>query len=229
MSSDLTLVWISNHHLYHVIARHSLVSAQKIKTELAHLAQSDDILDDESISRTGRPNPADNSVVVQRSLEMLERQDQCLAEAVVFAALAVEAFINYYAVKKSSLSYFKKYLDGLNPRQKWLLIPATFNPGKGLNPEREPFKSLIALVEARNSLVHAKPKRAVHVDGKGDFQTVPLADGRYHGPSLDKAEKCVDSVRRLVMALRAIDPAVQVDWLDEDRPDRLYFNLPGST
>lgn len=220
------LVWISNHHLYYVIAKRNLVSAQGLQKEISKFNISDEEFDAEFIARTGRPDPDGKAVAIQRSVEMLENQDQHLTEAVIFAALAIEAFINFYAVKKSSKSYYDNYFDTLTVIQKWLLIPKIFNPGKGLDPGREPVQSLSNLVRARNSLVHAMPITRVRTDSKGKIYAEPLTKGRYGGSTIDEVEKYVETVKDLAMSLKGIDPTVNVDWINEERPERLQFNLP---
>ena len=76
---------------------------------------------------------------------------------IVFAGIAVEAFINYYIVRASSKGMLNDHLDRLSLESKWLIAPkylrnVTIDPGcKEMNQLRE-------LIKLRNELVHSKPK-----------------------------------------------------------------------
>ena len=128
--------------------------------------------------------------------------------------MTVEAFINYYAVRKSSSTYFKKYLESLMPMQKWLIIPALFNSGKSLEQGKEPLQSLGSLIRTRNELVHAKPQTAITVDDQGFHLSPSIED--YYEPSIETALKCVTTVSSLVTGLKKIDDSVEECWLSED-------------
>ncbi len=225
MSQNSTLVWISNHQLYYIIAKRNLVSAQELQKGISELNKVDDKLDEIAIAMTGRPDPDGKAISIARSVEMLERQDQHLTESVIFSALTVEAYINFYAVRKSSSSYYKKYFDNLIPEQKWLFIPKFFNRGESLQIDAEPLQSLNKLVADRNSLVHAKPTNKIKLDSNSGIDITPLSEGRYGGPSMKATEKHVNTVKRLVIGLKKIDSTVEVDWLDNERAERLHYNL----
>jgi len=225
MSQNSTLVWISNHQLYYVIAKRNLVSAQELQRQISEFNKLDDNLDEIAIDRTGRPDLDGKAISVARSVEMLERQDQHLVESVIFCALTVEAYINFYAVRKSSSSNYKKYFDNLTPEQKWLFIPKFFNQGKSLQVGAEPLQSLNKLVADRNSLVHAKPTNKIKLDSNSGIVIAPLSEGRYEGPSLEATMKHVNTVKRLVIGLRKIDSTVEANWLDNERAERLHYNL----
>ncbi len=225
MSQNRTLVWTSNHQLYYVIAKRNLVSAQELQKQISELNSIDDKLDNIAITMTGRPDPEGKAISVARSVEMLERQDQYLVESVIFAALTVEAYINYYAVRKSGSSHYKKYFDNLTPEQKWLFIPKFFNQGESLQVDAEPLQSLNKLVSDRNSFIHAKPENKIKLGSNSGINITPLSEGRYGGPSLKAAEKHVNTVKQLVISLSGIDSTVKVDWLDNESPERLHYNL----
>lgn len=80
---------------------------------------------------------------------------QSVVVSVVFAALTAEAFINHYAFAKLTGSYFKNYLDKLDLRVKWIVIPRLVT-GQFLDPGSQPIQRLAHLVKLRNDLVHYK-------------------------------------------------------------------------
>lgn len=87
-----------------------------------------------------------------------EQRAKYWVKAIVFGALCLEAFIYDYAAHNFSDKYAKKYLDKLDLRSKWVVIPKLVT-GKEFPRECQAFEHLVKLVEARNDLVHAKSRR----------------------------------------------------------------------
>ena len=214
MNEKRVLAVHSNHQLYYSIARGNLAQARAVEKEIADREHRylQEVEDD--IQRTGRPDPDYAGLETASRIRLWRTRCQHTMQAVVFSALAVEAFINYYAVRKSSSSYFKNYLDNLNPVQKWFIVPQLFNSGRGLERGKEPLQGLEFLFRLRNDLVHAKPKTAVTLDEKG-FHTEPILEN-YYDPSIDTADRCVSTVSDLVKSLHRIDSGVQTAWLEEE-------------
>jgi hypothetical protein len=109
---------------------------------------------------------------------------------VVFCALALEAFINDYAIKHSSRGYFNKYLDKLDLISKWIVIPRLLR-GCQLDAGSQPLQNLDWLVKQRNKLVHFK-SQSVEVSKLGSIRFFSEQD----------AKKAISTVKNIVVALR---------------------------
>ncbi len=224
MSDRQTIVVESNHHVYYVIARNNLERGKEIRTTIDRNEEQYWQFEKVHIEHYGRPDPEFIPTENARRIELLEKQCEHLTQAVVFAAMAAEAFINYYAVRKGTPSHFKKYFDNLTPMQKWLIIPAYFNSGSQLDPGKKPLQDLDYLVKIRNSLIHAKPETAIVLDDQRFHSTSDWRD--FYGPSVEEATRCVNTVRDLVTTLNNIDNTVQTEWLEELRFQKQYFVCP---
>ena len=224
MSNRSTIAVESNHQVYYVIARKNLERGQEIRKAIDLNEERYWQFERVQIEHYGRPDPEYIPVENARRIELLEKQCEYLTQAVVFAAMAAEAFINYYATRKGTTSHFRKYFDNLTPMQKWLIIPAYFNSGSQLDPGKKPLQDLDYLIRIRNSLIHAKPETAIVLDDQGFHSTSDWRD--FYGPSVDEATRCVNTVKELVTTLNNIDDTVQTGWLEELRFQKQFFVFP---
>lgn len=224
MTQQQNLMLFSNHHLYYVIARENLGQGAKRDEEI----QANEIryteIEELIVRATGRPDPEVAGEATSRRVALLEQRCQSLTQACVFAAMAVEAFINFYPRSKSQPNTILSAVDSLSLESKWLVTPALINNGNRLEPGQQPMQDLHYLVATRNRLVHSQPKVAVSIKD-GEFNTPQEIIDNYYGLSVDEATRCVETVRRLVLALHAIDPTVETGWMDENR-FRAFFIIP---
>jgi len=97
-----------------------------------------------------------------RSTYYFSREQKHQASAIIFGAMCLEAFIYDYAAHNFSDTYVKKYLDKLDLKTKWLIIPKLVT-GKDFPTESQAFQGLQKLIEERNKLVHYKsqPEKSV--------------------------------------------------------------------
>ncbi|TET17780.1 MAG: hypothetical protein E3J75_01500 [Dehalococcoidia bacterium] len=148
----------------------------------------------------------------RKSKKLSDEEDRLIAEkwgtrndyivlTIVFSALSLEACINNYAIERLSKRYLKNYLDKLNLVSKWIIIPQIVT-GQQLDPGSEPIQNLGWLVNQRNNLVHFKTKKVKSGQLKASDFLWPV-----------QAEKALDTVRIVVLALKKIDKTVNVDWL----------------
>jgi hypothetical protein len=147
MATDKDIVsWTSHHHEYYLIASSNLASAISLQKEIG---QKDEILAEADAAMeqcTRRLDARDNDVRMIQTpqiIELLEKQALNITQAVVFSALCVEAFINYYATRKKSAA-FQIYLDKLSPLQKWYLIADSGESGR----LSAPFRTLVRSIPA---------------------------------------------------------------------------------
>jgi len=127
--------------------------------------------------------------------------------AVIFSALALEAFINDYGLMHFSKSYFKDHLDRLSTVSKWVVFPKLV-VGKQLDTNLQPFESLVKLFKCRDKLVHYKTKRKRVCD---------LADKDWseYWFGEEEASEALETITQVVTALKELDPSVDIDWLED--------------
>jgi hypothetical protein len=77
------------------------------------------------------------------------------ASAVFFGTATLEGFIYEYAATAFSDTYVKNYLDKLNHKSKWVIIPKIVT-GKEFPTNGQPFQHLCELIQARDSFIHPK-------------------------------------------------------------------------
>lgn len=120
---------------------------------------------------------------------------------VVFCALAIEAFINDYAINHFSKSYLEKYLDKLDLMSKWIVIPRLVT-GSQLDAGSQPLQDLDWLIRQRNELVHFKSRtvKASEFSGVKFFRE-------------QDAEKAISTVKNIVLELHNIDKTANETWL----------------
>lgn len=78
--------------------------------------------------------------------------------SVIFGALCLESLIYDYATRVFSDTYIKKYLDELNLKAKWIIIPKLVM-GKDFPTDGHAFQNLGRLARERNALIHSKSKQ----------------------------------------------------------------------
>ena len=88
---------------------------------------------------------------------VLNNIERYWASAVVFGAMCLEAFIYDYAATYFSDTYVRRYLDKLDLKAKWVVIPKLVT-GKKFPTGSKAFQNLHRLVSERNLLVHHKSK-----------------------------------------------------------------------
>lgn len=129
--------------------------------------------------------------------------DKCSRIVIIFCALSLEAFINDYAIDRTSKSYLKKYLDKLDLYSKWVVIPRLLT-GSKLDTGAQPMQDLDWLIKQRNRLVHFKSETA-EVSKIGDEINFFYRE--------QEAQKAIDTVKNIVLALHKIDKTANETWL----------------
>lgn len=119
---------------------------------------------------------------------------------VIFSALTLEAFINYYGIINFSRKYFEKHFDKLNPISKWVIIPRLV-VGQQLDTSEKTYELLARLFDLRNKLVHSKPTRKkINELTEEDWVTEKHA--------FDSIQAVNDSLK----ALKMLDPTIDIEW-----------------
>ena len=178
------------HGDYFGLAVRNLLMARRLKKEFDDYARQTESVE-------GTDDVWDHFLFLAKSMS-----DHCLV-VVVFCALALEAFVNHYAISRISGSYFGRYLERLSIQAKWVVIPGIVL-GAGLKPGSRPLQELDWLVRLRNRLVHYK-SHEVHPDRDTTSGWVRRSD----------AERAVKVVRGLVTALHRLDRDLETWWVSD--------------
>lgn len=121
---------------------------------------------------------------------------------VVFSAMTAEAYIWDYAARNFSSSFVKKYIDRLDVISKWVIVPQLVAGGR-FPTEGEAFELLKDLIRNRNSFVHHKTTFFPE-----DPEEMHAKLRRTVSEEVEKAERAVEAIKKLVMELCNIDPVV---------------------
>jgi hypothetical protein len=97
---------------------------------------------------------------VQRVAPIEREIGEAAAIAIVFAAIAAEAYIFDFAARKLGDRYVEKNLDRLSLKSKWLVIPR-LAVGYILSTDGQAYEALGHLVKDRNTIVHHKTRDAL--------------------------------------------------------------------
>ncbi len=132
---------------------------------------------------------------------------------IIFSALSLEAYINDYAIRMFSKRYFEKYLDKLSILSKWIVIPRLVN-GAQLDPSSKPMEELDWLIRKRHELVHYKTRKV---------ERDKLQASDFLWPA--EAERAINTVISVVLALNEIDKQASADWLTTNEPYSLIKDM----
>lgn len=149
---------------------------------------------DDKFEKTRHVTEDEDSIFGELNSEI----DKRTRVVIIFCALAVEAFINDYAIDHLSRSYFDNHLDKLDLLSKWVLIPRIVT-GSQLEKGNKPIQDLDWLIKHRNKLVHFK-SQFVEVDNLKFYNK-------------EEAEKAINTVRNIALALHEIDATAHETWL----------------
>jgi len=221
-SGNAITSWTSHHHEYLLIATSQLKSESELQKRIDKLDAAEAKAVAIIAQHTGRTGAMHDDLgpMDARRFQLLEEQALHVTEAIVFAALCAEAYINYYVTRKKSAKFLENYLDKLSPDQKWYVIPPLLNNEQSLDPGREPLQGLGQLIRVRNRVVHSKPSsQTIGAPGVRNHR------GRYDGPSLKLARDGVSTARSLMRHLAAIDSLVDGGWLTSSNPGVLFMNF----
>lgn len=94
---------------------------------------------------------ADRAELMRVGFQMLRHA----STAVVFFVLAMEAYINYYAVMRLGKKYTEQHIDRLDLVSKWVIVPH-LALGRRVLPEGETLTNLRKVVRLRNQIAHPK-------------------------------------------------------------------------
>ena len=141
------------------------------------------------------------------SSELFDQRFTCQTTAIVFQAMAVEAFINEYIYKRLGKSYFES-IDKLSPLDK-ILIACKMITGKDFPKDRQAYALLKQIIKLRNDLVHFKAKE---IDIGEHIKTIEDTE----------FESVMNTYDELVKELDSLDDSFDKEYLIEISDDFWY-------
>jgi hypothetical protein len=177
--ADLKL-WMPliNHPNYYLIAKDSLEEAKKLPSHRQGKNKNNKICNGDDLSK------------------LLEIKDNIPALiSVIFSALTLESFINWYGSDALGKEYFDKYLDRAKVSSKWRIIPKLVTGKDIVDDGGAPIERLHKLITLRNDLVHYK----------ASVQEVSKLTYAEWIEQEDAAE-ALAVVEEMIRAIRRIDP-----------------------
>lgn len=159
---------------------------------------------------------ADNSAEPRYSEYELMAEENKMRKSgvivIVFAAMAVEAYVYDYAARNLTDSFTENYLDKLDTLAKWMLVPRLIT-GKELPKDNHAFQLLTNLIKARNKIVHSKSKSLPNSPSDEFWKT--------YRESRDTFPKQVKD------AIKTMDTlAIAIEEIDEKEFATCYFDSP---
>jgi len=178
------------HAVFYAIAYTRLVEASALSRERSAAKKRSSGRDSRGGSRSGPDPDFMDYLAVSEA-----KEERAATAAVVFGALTLEAFINHYAISGAPWAekYFDTYLERVFPRTKWLVFP-WLTRGDVLADDI--LRGVRTLLGRRNTLAHFR-------------RTSPMR------LRIGDAQEAVRTVRKAVMGLARLDPAVDIKWLSE--------------
>jgi len=127
--------------------------------------------------------------------------------SIILCTMTLEAYINKYGATHLSRSYFDHYLDKLDIKSKWIIIPRLVT-GNQIQTNSKAFKYLVNLISLRNKLVHVKLNEENIKNPKSN-------NWLWEDDTFDTLE----CVKLLLAELKKIDNTVEIDWIENTKND----------
>jgi hypothetical protein len=127
-------------------------------------------------------------------------------QTIVFAAMCLESGIYDYAAEGMGDRFTRAYLDKIDLKTKWLIIPHLVC-GQMMRRDGAAFQALDSLISVRNELVHSKSKSA-RLDDLNHMQRQIEESNIYR-------EKIMKNVEIAIRAVVLV--SLEMQWLDGER------------
>ena len=143
----------------------------------------------------------------EKYLPLQKQQDHHSVIVIVFSALAIEGYINYYAIKNLPDSYFEKHIEKIDTLSKWILLPKII-AGSEFPRESKAYSLLQQLIRDRNYLVHNKTSRLQVYDQKNDqlkISSPAVKMFKFSEDLFKKAKNAIDAMDELSIIMEELD------------------------
>lgn len=189
MDKEDPLVELNNHITFFAIAIRHIKNIKKLVTERKSFKVKTD-------------KDVDHAAFITASIQ------RNAMVTVIFSALTLEAFINFYGINNFSKSYFNNHLDKLTPINKWIVFPQ-LTTGKQINTDGQSYELLRSLFKLRDKLVHYKTRKKKVSELREQIDWV----------TEDHAKKAIECVESLLNELKLLDSNIKIDWLRDAEKD----------
>ena len=193
---------VEQHAVFYAVAYTAFLESKRLDRERREMRHAAGILKRGTpISKNG-PGESDAdledelAVYIEDALAAnIAAEDRAGTVAIVFSAITLEAFINYYALENVELAqqYFSRYLEWVRSPAKWLIFPWMI---VGEAPDAKVLERVKSLFAKRNKLAHFTADTPEHLRRRD-------------------AESAVRTVHRAVVDLAKFDTTVDTRWLSE--------------
>jgi hypothetical protein len=206
MSENLLNSSYLGHRTYFSIAKNHLEIALESKDYMDNIPDLDD-------------------VDISEELKYFQQMEESSVISIIFSALTVESFINYYGILKLTRNYFEKHLDKLSVESKWVIIPRMAN-NEEISPGSHSMELLKDLIKTRNQLAHFKYKQKKSIKlqmfiqkvnslGSGSVDAMEILEALTSDflADCENAKKAVNTVYQIIGDLKKIDSDIPTEWL----------------
>jgi len=187
-------VWTSSHSFHYETA---YVFLGDFKNHLAELAAEEGRLQAEYHSDEDFQN------IIHHETEAIRRSCfRSASAAVLFACMSLEAFLNYYGVRRLGQNYYKRFVERLGVTEKIACI-RSISSSILLEPDDDLVVRSRRLFDARNALAH--PKTREILSGQlGEFVSKP--------PSEFPTQKHFDDLEFCIHILCSTDTSIDREF-----------------
>jgi hypothetical protein len=122
----------------------------------------------------------------------------------------VESYIYDYAARHFSDSYVKNYIDKMDVKGKWVVVPRLIT-GRELPRSHKWFKLLETLISERNSIVHNKSSQIP--ESPSDAQVLMKIINEKNRIFPGKARQAIELLDILAVEMKKLDPT-EGAWIE---------------
>ena len=189
--------WMTPHQFYFPMAQNFLSQAENLHNSLDQ--KENELMQDIGVEGTEWEK---SEILGYIHNETRDDRNQLVALAEtsqIFACMAVEAFLNFYGVKRLGEKYYKRNIERLGINQKLEILIAICL--QELIEDKDELAGIVKkMFDRRNRLVHPKSKEMVV---NGEFVFPELRD------ELEEARKAVDEMSTFFNKFQEIDESME--------------------
>lgn len=189
--------WVSMHSFHYECAYRSLQSFRQVKKSIAK--------QEEALAHKVADIPEDlrQTYISHKTEALNEVADQAFVSSLLFACMAVEAFINHYGVKRLGERFFRKNLERLGITEKFSILVLACH-GVMISKDDQTLLTLRAMFDTRNQLVHPKTR---------EFSFKVLEEyARQEREKGERIEAHFSSMENVISGLCALDEQIHRDF-----------------
>lgn len=153
---------------------------------------------EKALYKTEEPSFEEHECVIS---ETSKERSACLREAaacLLFSCMAIEAFLNYYGVRRLGEPFFKRNVERIGITEKLAVVVAACCKKRMDENDTLP-RAVRRLFDKRNSLVHPKTK---------DIEHHPIEEFISEYPSDYPVGTYIETLEKFLAFMKEIDPSI---------------------